>query len=87
MTNEMNNKQRFKVKCIDGNICSLTLGKEYVVVGSGNGYYTIKNDFGLLQSYLQERLEIVDQSSKDKQEFSVGDKVVISKISDCFFIS
>ena len=84
MTNEMTNTLPFKVKCIDGNICSLTLGKEYVVVESSNGYYTIKNDFGLLQSYYQYKLEIVDLPSKDKQEFSVGDKVVVNKISDDF---
>ena len=84
MTNEMTNTLPFKVKCIDGNICSLTLGKEYVVVESSNWYYTIKNDFGLLQSYYQYKFEIVDLPSKDKQEFSVGDKVVVNKISDDF---
>ena len=84
MTNEMTNTPPFKVKCIDGNASSLTLGKEYEVVEVEVGFYTIENDIGELQSYFQERFEIVDQSYKDKQEFSVGDKVVINKISDCF---
>ena len=83
MNNEITNKQLFKVKCIDG-ISSLTFGKEYVVVGSGNGYYTIENDIGLLQSYYQFRFEIVETLIKDKQEFSVCDKVVVNKISDDF---
>ena len=84
MANEMNNKQHFKVKCIDDNICSLTLGKEYVVVEVVGYSYTIENDIGELQSYIQERFEIVDLPSKDKQEFYVGDKVVVNKISDDF---
>ena len=51
MTNEKTNTPPFKVKCVDADSSKLTLGKEYVVVGSGNGYYTIENDIGLLQSY------------------------------------
>ena len=86
MNNEMANKKTntplFKVKCVDDDSSNLTLGKEYVVVGSGNGYYTIENDIGLLQSYYHFRFEIVETPIKDKQEFSVGDKVVINKISD-----
>ena len=83
MTNKKTNTPLFKVKCIDGSD-NLTLGKEYVVVGSIYGYYTIENDIGLLQSYYQFRFEIVEPPLKDKQEFSVGDKVVINKISDDF---
>ena len=84
MNSKINNKPLFKVKCINGHVGCLTLGKEYEVVEVEVGFYKIENDIGELQSYFQERFEIVDQSSKDKQEFSVGDKVVINKISDCF---
>ena len=82
MTNEMTNTLPFKVKCIDGNICSLTLGKEYTVLRKEDNCYEIKSDTGHLYWYSTKRFEIVDKSSKNKQEFSIGDKVVINKISD-----
>lgn len=82
----MTNKPPFKVKCIDGS-SGLTLGKEYDVVGVEVYFYTIENDNGALQSYFQERFEIVETPIKDKQEFSVGDKVVINKISSCIVIN
>ena len=84
MTNEMTNTPPFKVKCIDGNASRLTLGKEYEVVEVEVGFYKIENDRGVLESYFQERFEIVETLIKDKQEFSVGDKVVVNKISDDF---
>ena len=87
MTNKKTNTPLFKVKCVDADSSNLTLGKEYVVVGSGNGHYTIENDIGVLQSYFQERFEIVETPIKDKQEFSVGDKVVINKISSVVVIT
>ena len=80
MTNKTTNTPLFKVKCIDGS-SGLTLGKEYDVVGVEVDFYTIENDNGTLQSYFQNRFEIVETPLKDKQEFSVGDKVVINKIS------
>ena len=83
MNNEITNKPLFKVKCIDG-ISGLTLGKEYYVFGVEFDFYTIENDRGVLESYFQERFEIVETLIKDKQEFSVGDKVVVNKISDDF---
>ena len=83
MNSEMTNKPLFKVKCIDVS-GFLTLGKEYEVVEVEVGFYKIENDIGELQSYFKERFEIVDKSSKNKQKFYVGDKVVINKISDCF---
>ena len=82
--NEITNKPLFKVKCVDDNSSNLTFCKEYMVVGSGNGFYTIENDIGLLQSYYQYKFEIVETPIKDKQWFSVGDKVVINKISSGF---
>lgn len=83
MNNEIANKQLFKVKCING-VSGLTLGKEYYVFGVEFDFYTIENDRGVLESYFQERFEIVETLIKDKQEFSVGDKVVVNKISDDF---
>lgn len=82
----MNIEIPFKVKCIDDDSSGLTLGKEYEVITVEGGFYTIENDSGVLQSYFPERFEILDRKSnpKDKQEFSVGDKVVINKISDDF---
>ena len=81
--NEITNKPLFKVKCIAGS-GSLTFGKEYYVFGVEFDFYTIENDRGVLESYFQERFEIVETLIKDKQEFSVGDKVVVNKISDDF---
>ena len=83
MTNKTTNTPPFKVKCID-EISGLTLGKEYDVVGAEDYFYTIENDYGAISSYFHERFEIVETPSKDKQEFSVGDKVVINKIPDCY---
>ena len=83
MTNEMTNTPPFKVKRIDGS-GSLTFGKEYTVLRKEDDCYEIKSDTGHLYWDSTKRFEIVDKSSKDKQEFSVGDKVVINKISDCF---
>ena len=84
MNSKINNKSLFKVKCINCHVSCLTLGKEYTVLQEEDDCYEIKNDTGRLYWYSTKRFEIVDQSSKDKQEFSVGDKVVINKISDCF---
>ena len=81
MNNEMINKPPFKVKCTDAVPC-LTAGKEYNVVEVEEGFYKVKNDSGRTQWYYDSRFEIVETPPKDKQEFSVGDKVVINKISD-----
>ena len=84
MTNEMINKPPFKVKCIDNESPYLTVGKEYDVVEVDEGFYKVKNDNGKTQWYCDSRFEIVETPLKDKQELSVGDKVVINKISDDF---
>ena len=85
MTNEMTNTPHFKVKCIDCHVSCLTLGKEYTVLQEEDDCYEIKNDTGRLYWYSTKRFEIVDKSSKDKQEYlNVGDKVVINKISSNF---
>jgi hypothetical protein len=80
MNNEMINKPPFKVKCIYIDNDCLTIGKEYNVVEIDEGFYKVKNDSGEFWWYCNSRFEIVE-TPKDKQEFSVGDKVVINKIS------
>ena len=87
MNNEMINKPPFKVKCIDNDCANLTIGKEYDVVKADGGFYKVKNDSGRTQWYYDSRFEIVETPPKDKQEFSVGDKVVINKISDWYVSS
>ena len=82
MNNEMINKPPFKVKCIYIDNDCLTVGKEYNVVEVDEGFYKVKNDSGVFWWYCNSRFEIVETPPKDKQEFSVGDKVVINKISD-----
>ena len=79
----MNNEILFKVKCIDTGRSSpyLTVGKEYDVIEIDDCFYKVKNDGGRTQWCYGSRFEIVETSLKDKQEFSVGDKVVINKIS------
>ena len=81
MNNEMINKPPFKVKCIYIDNDCLTVGKEYNVVEIDEGFYKVKNDSGEFRWYYNSRFEIVETPPKDKQEFSVGDKVVINKIS------
>ena len=83
----MNNEIPFKVKCIDIESLYLTVGKEYNVAEVNEGFYKVKNDSGRTQWYYDSRFEIVETPPKDKQEFSVGDKVVINKISDDFVYS
>ena len=80
MNNEMINKPPFKVKCTY-NVPFLTAGKEYNLVESDEGFYKVKNDSGEFWWYCNSRFQIVETPPKDKQEFSVGDKVVINKIS------
>ncbi len=82
MNNEMINKPPFKVKCIDIKSQHLTVGKEYDVVEVDDGFYKVRNDSGRTWWYYDSRFEIVETPPKDKQEFSVGDKVVVNKISD-----
>ena len=84
MNNEMTNKTLFKVKCIDDKISTLTLGEEYDVLRYEDGCYEIKNDNNNICWYATRRFELLTYPIKDKQEFSVGDKVVINKISDDF---
>ena len=86
MNNEMINKPPFKVKCIDNGCANLTIGKEYNVVEVDEGFYKVKNDIGRTQWYY-DRFQIVETPPKDKQEFSVGDKVVIDKVSDWYVSS
>ena len=81
MNNEMTNTPLFKVKCIVNDCANLTIGKEYDAVKADEGFYKVKNDNGKLQWYYDSRFEIVE-TPKDKQKFSVGDKVVVNKISD-----
>ena len=81
MNNEMINKPPFKVKCIDNDFADLTIGKEYDVVEIDEGGYKVRNDWGIARWYYDNRFEIVETPPKDKQEFSVGDKVVINKFS------
>ena len=76
MTNKTTNTQPFKVKCVDDDYAHLTIGKEYDVVGNGYGVYQVKNDNDELEYYVKKRFEIVE-TPKDKQEFSVGDKVYV----------
>ena len=83
----MINKPPFKVKCIDNDCANLTVGKEYDAVKADCGFYKVKNDSGRTQWYYDSRFEIVDTPTKDKQEFSVGDEVVINKISDWYVSS
>ena len=66
----------FKVKCVDDDYAHLTIGKEYDVVDNDYGVYQVKNDNDELEYYVKERFEIVE-TPKDKQEFSVGDKVYV----------
>ena len=82
MTNKTTNTPPFKVKCIYIDNDCLTVGKEYNVVEIDEGFYKVKNDSGEFWWYHNGRFEIVDTPTKDKQEFSVGDKVVVNKISD-----
>ena len=87
MNNEMTNKPPFKVKCTYIDNDCLTVDKEYNVVEVDEGFYKVKNDSGEFWWYHNGRFEIVETPPKDKQEFSVGDKVVINKISDDFVYS
>ena len=82
----MNNEILFKVKCIYTVTAYLTVGKEYDVVEVDGGFYKVKNDNGEFKWYYNNRFEILDRESnpKDKQEFSVGDNVVVNKISGGF---
>ena len=86
MTNEMTNNTPFKVKCImTPSSGTLTKGVEYEVISVeclvDDNYYEIVNDNGDSRWYFASRFEIIDPPFKDKQEFSVGDKVVINKVS------
>ena len=80
MNNEMINKPPFKVKCVYIDNDCLTVSKEYNVVEIDEGFYKVKNDICRTQWYYNNRFQIVE-TPKDKQEFSVGDKVVINKMS------
>ena len=84
MNNEMINKPPLKLKCIYIDNDCLTVGKEYIVVEIDEGFYEVKNDSGEFWWYCNSRFEIVETPPKDKQEFSVGDKVVINKIPDYY---
>ena len=86
MNNEMTNTLPFKVKCTYIDNDCLTVGKEYNVVEVDDGFYRVRNDCGITWWYYNNRFEILDRESnpKDKQEFSVGDNVVVNKISGGF---
>ena len=86
MTNKTTNKPPFKVKCIDASFNNgLTEGKEYEVKHIAyewdTEYYQVCDDNSVLKFCCSKRFEIVETPPKDKQEFSVGDKVMINKIS------
>lgn len=87
MTNKTTNTPPFKVKCTDIESQYLTVGKEYDVVGIDDSFYKVKNYSGITRWYYDSRFEIVETPPKDKKEFSVGDKVVVNKISDDFVSS
>ena len=82
----MNIKPPFRVKCVDTKSRWLTAGEEYVVIEVDDCFYVVRNDFGIKSWYCDRLFEIVE-TPKDKQEFSVGDKVVINKISDWYVSS
>ena len=82
MNNKTTNTPPFKVKCIDNDCANLTIGKEYDAVKADCGFYKVKNDSGRTEWYYDSRFEIVETPPKDKQGFSVDDKVVVNKISD-----
>ena len=71
MSNKMPNMAHFKVKCID------KLGKEHEVIGVEDvELYTIENDDGALQSYLQFQFDTVEITQKEKQDYiTLGSKV------------
>ena len=77
----MTNELPFKVKCIYIDNDCLTVGKEYDVVEVDDGFYKVKNDSGEFWWYYNNRFEVIETPPKDKQEFSMGDKVTINKIS------
>ena len=80
----MNNELPFKVKCTDiESPRTLTVGKEYDVIEAYGGFYKVINDVGNAWWYDDRRFEIV-KTPKVEHKFSVGDKVVINKISDDF---
>ena len=84
----MNNEIPFKVKCVDATHHSrLTEGEQYevehIAYEIGAEYYQVRNDNGVLEFCDSSRFEIVE-NPKNKQEFSIGDKVVVNKISDDF---
>ena len=84
MNNEMTNTLPFKVKYNDIEILFLTVGKEYDVVEVDECFYKIKNDSGEFWWYYNNRFEIVETPPKENSCLSVGDEVVINKISDDF---
>lgn len=87
MTNKTTNTPPFKVKCIIApSSGTLTEGKEYEVVNVeylvDENYCQVSNNNGDLNWYFASRFQIVETPTK--QEFSVGDKVVVNKVSDDF---
>ena len=84
MTNKTTNTPPFRVKCVDNDLARLTIGEKYDVIRANGGFYKVRNDCGITRWYYDSRFETVDRESnpKDKQEFSIGDKVVVNKISD-----
>ena len=51
--------------CIRNNGCEyLTLGKEYVVLDVGNGWYDVVNDVGIVDSYDFEHFTIIEDAGK-----------------------
>ena len=85
MPNKTTNTPPFKVKCIiTPSSGTLTEGVEYEVISIeclvDDNYYEIVNDNGDSRWYFASRFETVE-TPKNKQEFSVGDKVVINKVS------
>lgn len=51
--------------CIRNDGCEyLTLGKEYVVLGVGNGWYDVTNDIGIVDSYDFENFTVIEDTGK-----------------------
>ena len=82
MNSEMTNTLPFKVKCIYIDNDCLTVGKEYNVAEVDEGFYKVKNDSEEFWWYYNNRFEIIETPSQEAQKFSVGDNVVVNKISD-----
>lgn len=53
----------FRVTCTDATMCAtdLTLGENYEVVGSLQGYFIMRNDKGQLGKYYRDRFVLLEE--------------------------